>query len=315
MSKLVIATQFGEIVDKRLAQELPEVQWLSLPAGAPASLPPEVNILLSASYPRDPASPLRVRPAGWPFNLKWVQLISAGIDSYPPWVFEVPKVSTGRGVGAEPIAEYVLAAIFEHAKRLPGLWVKGPEQWRQSSLGMVRDTTLGIVGVGPIGMALAAKGMALGMKVQALRRSDAPFPMAGITRATSLGDMFAQCDHLVIAAPATPETRHMVNAEVLARGHRRLHLINIGRGTLVDQTALIAALDAGQLARATLDVTDPEPLPADHPLYSHPKVRISPHTSAISSYIREALVAKVARNLARYQAGDDPEDLVRGDLA
>ena len=313
MSQLVIATQFGEIVDKRLAQEMPEVRWLSLPAGAPASLPPEVNILLSASYPRDPASPLRVRPPGWPFNLKWIQLISAGIDSYPPWVFEVAKVSTGRGVGAEPIAEYVLAALFEHAKKLPRLWVKGPEQWKHSSLGMLRDSTLGIVGMGPIGLALATKALALGMKVRALRRTSAAFALPGIERAASLSELFASCDHVVIAAPATPETRHMVNAEVLACAKRGLHLINIGRGTLVDQTALIAALDAGQLARATLDVTDPEPLPAGHPLYHHAKVRISPHTSAISSYIREALVAKVARNLARYQAGQDPEDLTRGD--
>ncbi|HPU50745.1 MAG TPA: NAD(P)-dependent oxidoreductase [Burkholderiaceae bacterium] len=312
MTQLVIASQFGEIVDKRLAQEMPHVKWLSIPTGAPASLPPEVNILLSASYPRDPASPLRVRPAGWPFNLKWVQLISAGIDSYPPWVFEVDKVSTGRGVGAEPIAEYVLAAIFEHAKKMPRLWVKGPEQWKQSSLGMVRDSTMGIVGVGPIGLALATKGLALGMKVQALRRSAAPFPVPGIERAGSLREMFAQCDQVVIAAPATPETRHMVNAEVLASAKKGLHLINIGRGSLIDQPALLAALDAGQLARATLDVTDPEPLPAGHPLYSHDKVRISPHTSAISSYIREALVAKVARNLARFQAGQDPEDLTEG---
>ena len=84
MSRLVIATQFGDIVDKHLAQALPEVQWLSLPAGAPSSLPPEVSILLSASYPRDPASPLRLRPPGWPFNLKWIQLISAGIEDAQP---------------------------------------------------------------------------------------------------------------------------------------------------------------------------------------------------------------------------------------
>ena len=95
-------------------------------------------------------------------------------------------------------------------------------------------------------------------------------------------------------------------------GKRGLHLINIGRGALIDQDALLSALDAGAIARATLDVTDPEPLPAGHPLYAHPKVRISPHTSAISSYIREALIEKVKRNLARFEAGQDPEDLIRG---
>ncbi len=312
MSKLVIATQFGEILDKHLAMALPDVQWVKLPIGAPAALPPEVSILLAASFPRDPASPLRLRPAGWPYSLQWIQLISAGIDSYPAWVFEAPRVSTARGVGAEPIAEYVLAAIFEHVKKMPRLWIKGPDQWKHSSLGMVRDTTLGIVGVGPIGLALATKGLALGMRVKALRRSATPFPLPGIERAVDLAAMFAECDHLVLAAPSTKETRHMVNAEVLAHAKAGLHLINIGRGALVDQPALMAALDAGRLARATLDVTDPEPLPAGHPLYSHPKVRISPHTSAISAYIREALVAKVIGNLKRFQAGEDPEDLTTG---
>ena len=313
MSQRVIASQFGDIMDSELAQALPAVEWLKLPPGAPASLPPEVEVLLAATFPNDPASPARQRPAGWPFSLKWVQVISAGIDSYPPWLFEVPKVSTARGVAAEPIAEYVLAAIFEHAKKMPRLWIDGPEQWKQSRLGMVRDTTLGIVGVGPIGLALATKAMALGMRVQALRRSDAPLTLPGIERATSLGAMFAECDHLVLAAPATRETQHMVNAAVLAQAKRGLHLINIGRGALIDQDALLSALDAGAIARATLDVTDPEPLPAGHPLYAHPKVRISPHTSAISSYIREALIAKVKRNLARFEAGQDPEDLIRGD--
>ena len=313
MSKIVIATQFGEIMDDYMAAAIPEAQWLRLPPGAPAHLPPEVTVLLAATFPREPDSPLRARPAGWPFSLKWVQLISAGIDSYPDWIFEVPQVSTARGVAAEPIAEYVLAAIFEHAKKMPRLWIQGPERWKHNMLGMVRDSTLGIVGVGPIGMALAGKAMALGMRVQALRRSDTPFELPGIERATSLSAMFASCDQVVLAAPATAHTHHMVDAQVLAQAKPGLHLINIGRGALIDQEALLAALSQDRIARATLDVTEPEPLPAGHPLYTHPKVRISPHTSALSNYIREALLAKVKRNLASFQAGRDPEDLTRGE--
>ena len=152
---------------------------------------------------------------------------------------------------------------------MPRLWIDGPEHWKHSMLGMVRDTTLGIVGVGPIGLALATKALALGMRVQALRRSDTALPVPGIERATSLGAMFAQCDHVVLAAPATRETQHMVNAEVLAQAKRGLHLINIGRGALIDQEALLIALDAGAIARATLDVTEPEPLPASHWLIGH----------------------------------------------
>ncbi len=310
MSGPLIASQWGELMDQHLAKALPEVRWLSLPIGAPAALPPEVAILLMASFPRDPASPARLRPDGWPFGLRWIQLISAGIDSYPPWVFEAPIVSSARGVGAEPIAEYVIAAIFEHAKRLPRLWIDDPAQWKHSSLRMVRDTHLGVVGAGPIGLAIATKGRALGMRVSLLRRSDAPIPVEGVDRAGSVRELAASCDHLVLAAPSTPQTRHLINAEVLAQARPGLHLINIGRGALVDQVALLEALDAGRLSRATLDVTDPEPLPAGHPLYRHPKVRVSPHTSAISPYIREALIAKVRLNLGRYLAGEEPIDRI-----
>jgi hypothetical protein len=126
----------------------------------------------------------------------------------------------------------------------------------------------------------------------------------------SVRELAASCDHLVLAAPSTPQTRHLINAEVLAQARPGLHLINIGRGALVDQVALLEALDAGRLSRATLDVTDPEPLPAGHPLYRHPKVRVSPHTSAISPYIREALIAKVRLNLGRYLAGEEPIDRI-----
>jgi len=151
------------------------------------------------------------------------------------------------------------------------------------------------------------------MKVMAMRRTDAPFALPGIARAADLGELFERCDGVVLAAPATARTHHMVNADVLARARPRLHLINIGRGALIDQEALLAALERGALGRATLDVTDPEPLPAGHPLYTHPKVRISPHTSAISGYIQHAMVDKFARNLRHFEAGEAMEDVVDPD--
>ena len=148
-------------------------------------------------------------------------------------------------------------------------------------------------------------------RIIAARASAAPSPDPYI-RTAPLDEVVARADHLVLAAPITPATQHLLNAERLARMKATAHIVNVGRGGLIDQDALLSALDAGAIARATLDVTDPEPLPAGHPLYAHPKVRISPHTSAISSHIREALIAKVKRNLARFEAGQDPEDLIRG---
>jgi phosphoglycerate dehydrogenase-like enzyme len=107
----------------------------------------------------------------------------------------------------------------------------------------------------------------------------------------------------------------MVNADVLARAKPRLHLINIGRGALIDHDALLAAVERDALGRATLDVTEPEPLPAGHPLYMHPKVRISPHTSAISTYIQHAMIDKFMRNLHAFETGAPMEDVVDPDAA
>src|SRR5207249_6974395 len=96
---------------------------------------------------------------------------------------------------------------------------------------------------------------------------------------TSLPEMLGESDHVVIAAPATPETHHIINVETLAAVKPGVHIVNIARGSLVDQGALIAALDDGRVACASLDTVDPEPLPSGHPLYTHPKVRLSAHVS------------------------------------
>ncbi|MEF7613547.1 NAD(P)-dependent oxidoreductase [Aquincola sp. MAHUQ-54] len=119
-----------------------------------------------------------------------------------------------------------------------------------------------------------------------------------------------RADHVVLAAPGTPQTRHIVDAAALAHARPGLHLVNVARGSLVDQDALLAALDAGRIDSASLDVTEPEPLPAGHPFYTHPRVRLSPHTSAISPAQQTALVDKFVRNLARFDAGERLEDLL-----
>lgn len=109
--------------------------------------------------------------------------------------------------------------------------------------------------------------------------------------------------HRVVALPSTAETRHIVNAGLLALAKPGLHLINVGRGDLVDQQALLGAINEGRVGFATLDVTDPEPLPAGHPLYDHPYVRITPHISWSDPAFLERLGNKIAINLNRYRAG------------
>ena len=110
--------------------------------------------------------------------------------------------------------------------------------------------------------------------------------------------------------PATAETRGLIGARLLARAKPNAHLINVARGSVVDQEALIAALDAGQLDFATLDVTEPEPLPEGHPLYTHPRVRLTPHVSSNYLLVRHRLSEKVADDLGRFARGEAPNDIV-----
>jgi phosphoglycerate dehydrogenase-like enzyme len=229
-----------------------------------------------------------------------VHLVSSGIDFYPQWLFNGPPVTTSRGSAADNLAEFALAAIFAASKHLPAIWVKD-DQWHFTPLRPLKGTTLGILGFGAIGERLAQKALALGIRVVALRQSPAPFS-AGVEAARDIHDLFARADHLVVAAPLTEATRHIINRDVLASARPGLHLINIARGGLLDQEALLQALDNGQVGLASLDVTEPEPLPLGHPLYTHPRVRLSPHTSAISTRSKEEIADTFLANLARYAA-------------
>jgi len=307
MSELLIASQMGAEINQLLRERLitlhPGARVLDVATGVPSDLPPEVSVLL--------ARPINVRgfqapdvpPPGWPYGLKWVQLSSSGIDFYPSWLFDGPQVTTARGSASGPIAEFVLAAILAANKHLPDLWVHD-DHWQHTALTPVEGQTLGILGFGSIGSSLAYKAQGLGMHVTALRHSDTPFDVPGVRPAKDIHELFAHADHLVIAAPLTEHTRHLVNAKVLDSAKPGLHLINIARGGLLDQAALLAALDSGRIGLASLDVTDPEPLPAGHPLYTHPRVRLTPHTSAISTQGAAAIAGIVIDNLKRYLAGE-----------
>lgn len=309
MSRARIASQLDGTFNDLLRARLPGVEVLDLPRGLPSTLPADVQVLLAAPHAdwRNAAEP----PPGWPFGLGFVQLVSSGLDFFPPWLFDGPPVASARGATASSIAEFALAAIFVAAKQLPELWIDSADAWRQRPLASLAGSTLGLYGFGSIARDLAHKALALDMQVLALRHSPQPFGLDGVQRAGDIHELFARADHLVLAAPATAETHYVVNRETLASARPGLHLINVARGALVDQAALLQALDDGRLALASLDVTDPEPLPAGHPFYSHPRVRLSPHTSANTPQVYRNLVALLARNLERFHSGQPLENLVQ----
>jgi phosphoglycerate dehydrogenase-like enzyme len=313
MSGAVIASQLLPATNRQLERLIGE-PVLDIGSGLPVALPEHVSILF--------ATPLRMHgvaldvppPAGWPFNLRWIQLASVGIDAYPSWFFDGPPVTTARGTSSEPIAEYVLAALFDAAKKLPEIWLGASTDWptagRRPALGMLSGSTLGLYGFGAIGQAIAVRALALGMQVLALRRGSTRFEIEGVERARDLADLVAKSDHVVLAAPATAQTRHAIDRRVLAAAKPGLHLINIARGSLIDDDALLEALADGRVSRATLDVAEPEPLPAGHAYFGHPRVRLSPHISPSTSRGPQAVLGKFVDNLTRYRTSESLVDLV-----
>ena len=236
-------------------------------------------------------------------EVQWVQLSGTGVDNVPEAVFDGRIVTCARGASAGPISEWVLAAILSAAKNFPDVFLQEPPKYWNfpvPQFDAVAGSTLSLVGLGGIGVAIAERALPFGMRVKALRRTDAPSPVEGVEIVRSLDDLVTDADHLVLAAPATARTRHLLDAAALSKVKPGVHVVNIARGALVDQDALRAALDDGRVSLATLDTVDPEPPPAGHWLYEHPRVRLSAHVSWYSPALQQAAVEIFVENLGRY---------------
>lgn len=295
-----IATQLPVSYNNRFQARLPETELLQVPVSTNFTLPDDIEIFLAAPYCRAGGTLPTEPPKGWPFNLKWVQLISVGIDLYPEWMFQGPVVTTLHGTSANALAEFALAAIFAQAKRLPELWINDADAWKNRGMSDVSGSTLGIFGYGTIARAIIPKAQALGMDINCCRKSDKPFNEPHVNRADSVESLLAESDHVLLAAPATSDTARIINADTLSGAKPGLHLINLARGSLVDDKALLQALEDNRLSRATLDVSHPEPLPAGHPFYSHPKVFLSPHNGVMTPQTMANTTAMFVDNLERF---------------
>jgi len=248
------------------------------------------------------------RPAGWPGKVRMVQAATVGMDGYPKWMFEAPQVASASGTSTIAIAEHVLAVMLAHAKRLADTTMgSGPwgqdwpprEEIIQNPLGTLEGRTLGLLGLGQIGERVARLAQAFDMEVLATRASD--IPVDGV-RLVPLEELLQRADHLVLAAPLTPATRGILDAARLASMKPDAHLINIARGPLIDSDALKAALDSGRLW-ASLDVTDPEPPPPGHWLFSHKRVRVTPHVAFSSRETDRRILQRLVQNIGLMQAG------------
>ena len=288
-----------------IAREVPGVRFHTIPAEGP--LPEGVDGEVGLTFAWGSPNMASVIERG----VRWVHTIGTGVDRFPLAAIGEATLTCSRGASATPISEWTLAVMLAFEKQLPESWLSAPpERWNMADLGGLHGKTLGLVGLGGIGTEIARRALVFGMRVCAYRRTSTAAPIEGIEIETDLDALIARSDHVVVAASATPATRHLINAERLTHAKPDSHLINIARGSLIDQDALRSALDEGRIARASLDVCEPEPLPEGHWLYSHPRVRLSAHVSWSAPDAMSALFDSFRRNLHHYLANEPLEGVV-----
>lgn len=216
--------------------------------------------------------------------------------------------TTSAGVHGGTLAEFAVFAVMAGAKGLPRLLADQrsrtwPDRWEMRQ---IEDMTVLVVGLGGIGSECARRFHALGATVWGTTRSGEP--VDGVDRLVPLDhlvDAVGEVDAIVVTLPGTDQTHHLIGAEVFAAVRPGAVLTNVGRGTVVDETALLTALDDGRIAFAGLDVFEQEPLDPESPLWSHPSVLVSPHTAALSSQEEERIARRFAANATRLLDGDE----------
>jgi phosphoglycerate dehydrogenase-like enzyme len=300
----------GGVEDFRRAPE-DERRWWEMIAGA------EVLYGLPGDSPSGLARAVRCAS-----GLRWVQATSAGAGEQVSAAeltreeLERVTVTSAAGVHAGPLAEFALLGLLAFTKDLPRLRAdQQAHRWGHYPVGELSGRTVLIVGLGQIGEEVARLAAAFGMRVIGVNRSGrADSPHVHEVRTTSqLQDCMPEADAIVVSAPLTRETAGLIDAAAIARLRPGAILVNVGRGGVVDEAALIEALRGGRLAGAALEVFATEPLPGDSPLWDLPNVLVSPHTAGLSLREDERIVALFVENLGRYLRGEplrnrvDPE--------
>lgn len=246
----------------------------------------------------------------WPYadSLEWIHVTAAGVDTllFDELRDSAVVVTNAHGVFDRPIAEYVLGAVIAHAKdSLRSFDLQRDHRWQHRETRSILGAKALVVGTGAIGRATARLLRAAGLEIRGVgrvARSDDP-DLGEVVASSDLSAAVGWADHVVLAAPLTDATRGLVGAEVLAAMRPGTHIVNIARGPIVDNAALLAAVGTGRIA-ATLDVFDREPLPADHPLWDAPNVTITAHMSGDVIGWRDTLAAQFAANVRRWLAGE-----------
>ncbi len=299
-----IATHMPAALLAPVREAFPDCEIVEIPTEGPLpdGLAPEILLTLPWGAPNLAAVIER--------GVRWIHAYGTGVNGFPFEVLNGVPLTCSRGASATAISEWVIAVLLAAEKRLPESWIHAPpERWNHAALGSLDGRRLALVGFGGIARAVARRALPFGMRVRALRRTRAASPLPEVEIVSSLGELLADADHVVVAAPETPATRHLLDDAAFALLKPGAHLVNVARGGLVDQEALRWALDAGRVGLATLDCVEPEPLPEGHWLYTHPKVRLTPHVSWVAPGSHSGLIDNLGHHLAgealRYRVDPD----------
>jgi phosphoglycerate dehydrogenase-like enzyme len=313
--KLLLPTEFAPDLAPKLSHLDPDLQvaWVDI-NGKFEGDPSDAEVYLNWFYLKPDL--LHHVLAAAP-QIRWHQTPSAGVNHIltPTYLERDITLTNGAGTFAIPIAEFVLTYILFHAKTIPQLLeLQASHTWKRSiqlPMQEVWGKTLLILGAGSIGQEIAKRASAFGMQVWGSRRHPQPTP--GFDRIVGTDEwrsLLPEADYVVLATPLTPETRSLIDASALQAMRSTAYLINIARGAVVDEAALITALKEGWIAGAGLDTFHTEPLPPESPLWSLPNVFVTPHCSGFSARIAERTIALFLDNLSRYQSGQPLRNVV-----
>ncbi len=271
----------------------------------------DVEVLLRGPLPQGIFDRLLARCP----RIMWVHSATAGVERVltPAALQRGLAITNARGVFSEPIAEYVMMMILAVSRRLPQLLELQRERtWQPLAAREMANLTVGVVGLGSIGRRVAEICLSLGSQVVATRRSPDSADLAGVTMLPPerLPELLAQSDFVVLALPLTPDTENVFDEQMLGHAKPGAWLINIARGALVDERALLRAVREGPLGGAVLDAFREEPLSPDSELYSTPNVIVTPHTSWSSGRVLDRSIELFCDNLERFRRGEPLLNLV-----
>jgi phosphoglycerate dehydrogenase-like enzyme len=253
-------------------------------------------------------------------KVRWVHSRAAGLDKslFPELVESSVPLTNGTGVFSQSLGEFALAAVLFFAKDFHRmLRNQAAERWEQFDVEEIAHQTAGIVGYGDIGRAVARRLHAMGMKVLALKRhtpeSQDPF-IAEFYRPDQMAAMLGRSDYVIVAAPLTPETRHMVSDAQFAAMKPNAVILNVGRGPVIDQAAMVRALTQKRIRGAGLDVFEKEPIPAGDPIWKLDNVLISPHCADhTKDWLNDAMRFFLTQ-YSRFEKGEPLENIVQKHL-